>query len=136
MNEFWDVLHDDFITEGNEFVLKRAKGRGDWNNTNYGKLSVPSKGDCVYEWHIKINKITSGFAFIGIADAGESHKFIKQSPGLVSTTLSYLYYGYSGKMFHNAITVGNRGITYKSGNIVIIELNTTKPILDNDSENK
>ena len=82
MNECWDVLSDDFITEEDRSILKKNKGFGAWGNSNYGKLSIPSKGDYAYEWHIKINQVRFGYAFIGIADADKSKDYMKKSPGL------------------------------------------------------
>ena len=128
LNEYWNLLHHDFVTEENGRRLTRIKGKGR-NNTNYGNLTVPSKGNCGYEWHIKINKFRYDRGAIGIVDANESRNYIVKAIGKTPEALSYLYYGGSGDLSYRAFYEKAYGIAYKTGNIIIIKLDTKNGIV-------
>ena len=126
MEEYWDTLHPNFITEERGTVLKRAENSG-WGNANYGKFVVPSIGNCVYEWHFEINKIVHGSAMIGMVDVQE----MRLNEGLKwnQSVDSYCWYGSRGLLSYkfNQRVQGN---TFEDGDIVIMKVDTNQGFIE------
>ena len=127
INEYWDELSSDFITEGNGKILKKITSCS-WKNANFGKVIVPSIGDCIYEWYLRIDKLRNGSSFIGIIDA-------KCSTTNTNLTLSrnkyfaYLWYGYSGSS-RFPFQSTSYGLIYGTGDDILIRMNTKQAKLE------
>ena len=67
--ECWAVLHNSFISKENGIVLRRETGRERWENANYGKMTIPSIGEYIYEWRIKIGKLRNTALLLGVCDS-------------------------------------------------------------------
>ena len=119
INEHWDVLAADFAAEEDKRMLKRLQGAS-WENTNYGKQIIPSIGDLIYEWYLKIGNLEYGYAFIGICDAKCD---MTHDSAYWSVFKRYFYAGYHGKI-SGEFGRDKDGKKYATGDTVMIRLNT------------
>ena len=121
ITEYWNILDSHFITQQYGTVLKRKILNG-WRNTNYGKMVIPSIGNLIYEWHLKINKVRQGAAFIGIADANK----VDTGYGFRWSTkvANYCWYGDAGQLSYRFNHTTKEGTRFRSGDIIVIKVDT------------
>ena len=70
--EYWDNLSPIFTAQNDRTVMKRSyvKGTcGDWSDAGYGKQCIPSKGNLIYEWYVKMTGVRRSRFKIGICDS-------------------------------------------------------------------
>ena len=121
INEYWDLISSDFITNKDKSELKRQVG-GNWNNTNYGKTIIPSIGNFIYEWYLKIGSLEYGYAFIGICDSKYN---VLEDSAEWAVIPRYLWDGNTGFMEDGkAASKSVEGLKYMTGDIISIRLNT------------
>ena len=127
INEYWDKVSSAFITEQNGTVLKRVSDY--WDNANFGKVIVPSIGDCIYEWYLRINQSKSGSVFIGIIDA----KCDNTNKSIIASTNKYSKFVYHGFIESSRISFLPRSyvqLKYRTGYDILIRMNTEQGELE------
>eukprot|EP01084_Bolivina_argentea_P185931 320551_1 len=55
VNEYWDILSVNSKTASEKTVLMKSNS-DDWSHTNYCHQTIPSEGDIIYQWYLKMNK--------------------------------------------------------------------------------
>eukprot|EP01084_Bolivina_argentea_P018751 34890_1 len=133
INEYWDILGKDTkISLDKTSLIKIQSG---WDNTSYGKNTIPSIGNYIYKWKIKIDKLTNHGMYIGIAsNHNETHL------GFQDTFIDYNYVwdGGFGLCFCQSVVI-EMSIPYDEDDIIYIQLNTQNGTLMfavNDEQDK
>ena len=125
--EYWDKVSPAFITEENGTVLKKITSPS-WSNANFGKVIVPSIGICIYEWSLKINKLMTGHAFVGIIDA-KCNSTNENISAASRKYCAYLWYGFSGSSGISSQHLDYE-LKYRTGDEILIRMNTKQGKLE------
>ena len=130
MTEYWDILADGFITEKNGTVLKKTNNSSNnWSNTSYGKTVMPSIGNCIYEWFIKLDKIYSGFLHIGICDSKCDLTIRSVRWNNFDRYLCHASNGFIASRKASGASKLSKGIKFWEGCVLSIRVDTKKGII-------
>ena len=72
MKECWSIMGQNTMTTKSSCNTELNKTDHGWGNTSYGKMIIPSIGDSIYEWELKIKHKLYLAMYIGIHRVVES----------------------------------------------------------------